>query len=49
MSFAERVRLQALAELKDQAFREAVENEKERLRTHRPLPHRIFPWKIVRR
>tara|TARA_R100001086_G_scaffold200856_1_gene117077 strand:+ start:17403 stop:17600 length:198 start_codon:yes stop_codon:yes gene_type:complete len=37
---------QALKELEQEEFREAVEMEKQRLKTRVPLLHRLFPWKI---
>lgn len=38
---------QAHAEVRGEKFREAVECEKARLRTHRPWWHRVFPFVIT--
>lgn len=41
------IRELAQTELENEAFREAVEKEKERLRTHRSWWERVFPYKIT--
>lgn len=38
---------QALAEVRAEQYRAAVEREKERLRKRVPLLHRLFPFKIT--
>lgn len=42
-----KIQEQAKEELKEECFREAVEKEKQRLRTHIPLWDRVWPWKIT--
>lgn len=37
----------ALKELQEEKFRQAVNEEKERLRRYVPFRHRVFPWKIT--
>lgn len=46
MSHAELIKLQAQREVMEEQFREAIEQEKERIRKHVPLLKRLFPWKI---
>jgi len=41
------ITLIAKDELKEEAFREAIEQEKEKIRNHKPLWHRIWPWQII--
>lgn len=43
----EEIKAQAKLELQQERFKKAVEAEKERLRKHKPLWDRIFPWKIT--
>ena len=38
---------QARSEVIKEEFRERVEAEKERLRTHRPWWHKVFPYRIT--
>lgn len=45
--YAERVRKEALSEIEQERFREAVEASKERLRRRKPLMERLFPWEIT--
>lgn len=47
--FLEKVEDQARAEIQDEDFRSRVAEKKRQLRTHVPLLHKLFPWKIVRR
>lgn len=44
---AEEIRAQAQKELAEERFRQAVEVEKDRLRQHKPLWVRLFPWRIT--
>ena len=41
------VKAQALKELEEEQFHEAVEKEKARIRQRVPLWHRVFPWVIT--
>jgi hypothetical protein len=44
---AEQIKAQAMKELAEEKFRQAVEAEKERLRKYRPMWYRLFPWEIT--
>lgn len=37
----------AVKEIEEENYRVAVDAEKERIRQHVPLLHRLFPWKIT--
>jgi hypothetical protein len=43
---ADQIKAEAMKELAEEKFRQAVEAEKERLRKYRPMWHRLFPWEI---
>jgi len=43
----DKIQAQARKELYEDKFKEAVEKEKAKILAHKPLMHRIFPWKII--